>query len=125
MRTLSVLILLTALNIASANAAEPDDLDSCATWNTMDRSAKGGFVLGWAKGVKSAGVIADEFVKTRTVPKVGFGVESIIDKVLWPTGHRFGSVIIELNVECSKSENLKQSISGSIVEIARRLNVDK
>ena len=125
MKTISALIVLTVILGGSVQAAERDDLDSCAMWNTMERVAKSAFVFGFAVGARAAGVVANQYVRQSTVPKVTFGVESIIESVVWPKGHRFGSVVIEINVECQKPGNEKQSIMVSILNIAERLNNQK
>jgi hypothetical protein len=122
MKSIMTLILMTALTYGTALDSETDNLDTCDMWNRMDRSAKSGFVFGWARAAKAAGVVADTYVKTSTVPKVNFGVETIIDKILWPTGHRFGSLIIEISAECAGPEKHKQSITESIQKITSRLN---
>jgi hypothetical protein len=48
--------------------------------------------------------------------------DEITDQLVWPKGHRVGSVVLEINVACRKPENRNQNLADIIMIVSGTLN---
>jgi hypothetical protein len=104
---MKILFLAIVLFAGSAWAAEYETTGyDCAAWTEMDEMARSTFLMGWHVGAKTA----DALAKGNIMP------------LLWPTGHRLGSVKIEIDVRCEKPENRSTHLGDIIMLIALQKN---
>jgi hypothetical protein len=120
----AMILALAGALAGPALAGEPP-IESCAHWNTFDRTAKMAFVLGWARGIKAAAILSDSLIQHAAGKEVSFKLEPIIEKTLWPSGRELEAVRIEIDTECKKPENQKEAIMITIVNLASKINGGK
>ena len=84
----------------------------------MEGLQKQYFLIGWLKSMEMATAVAKAFVDEPIVIEI----RDALNVSLWPKGHRLGSLVVEMDVECGKPENRNQSLGHSMVNIALRLN---
>jgi hypothetical protein len=78
--------------------------DDCVSWNAFSDTVRSGMVMGWLSGIQAADSQNDQEIMSK----------------LWPSGHRVGSVVLEIIAECKS--NPRQTIPDSIRKTALRLN---
>jgi hypothetical protein len=103
MKTLTILLLALFLAAPGFAAENPS---TCASWNRYHENSKTQFVHGWLRGAEAADNLTPDVIMSN----------------LWPTDHRVGSVVIEMDVECEKPTSRNGSLSQTMIRIAKRLN---
>jgi hypothetical protein len=102
-------IVLWFMFSAPTLAAERDPdrwVEECVGWNNFIEIEKSAWLVGWLRGIMAA----DNLTKDLIMPD------------LWPTGHRVGSVVVEIDVKCRRPENKNALLSDLIQVIAREKN---
>lgn len=107
MKTLILIAVLFTGSVAwTAERPGAGSSGECAGWNKTPADVRTGIVLGWLLAIQAA----DALTKNTLIPH------------LWPTGHRAGSVVIEIDAHCARTENRGAEISEIIQQIAREKN---
>jgi hypothetical protein len=112
MKILSIAVLLVLLLCGRGSAvAAQDDPDrfvyNCTEWNGIGSTqlVKRAYLYGWLQGTEAA----DKLTKEVIMPD------------LWPTGHRVGSLELEIDVNCKRAENRNVEVG----ELIRRVSSQK
>jgi hypothetical protein len=108
--TMTTLVLLAIL--VGGNLYGADGALTCTNWNSESRSSNVSLVWGWLEGLQAALALS---VTTSDQ-------DNDVISMLWPTGHRVGSVVVEMDVECKKTINRNQTVQQSLKNIAFRIN---
>jgi hypothetical protein len=102
-----ILLAAALLSAAVAGAAEPvPTTDTCGGWNSSHEHVRIGLVVGWLKGVEAADKLTSDII----IPE------------LWQAGHRVGSVVLEIDVQCARIENRDAKVGHLIQAMAREKN---
>jgi hypothetical protein len=116
-RVVAFVSIVIALSAGIGHAAD-EPADTCVLWRQMEGLHKQYFLIGWIKSMEMAKAVAEAFVDEPVVIEI----RGALDVSLWPKGHRLGSLVVEMDVECGKPENRNQGLGHSMVNIALRLN---
>ena len=109
MRKIALVVVLVAVFVPAAGAQEwPEGRFTCKHWSRMTEMEKVFFVAGYMGGVESAAIISRD---------------PFIVEALWPTGHRVGSVVIEIDVACKEDRFATAYLEVVIGAIAAKKNV--
>jgi hypothetical protein len=112
MRKWTIGVLFFAAILSGGNLYGADGALTCANWNTENRSSNVSLVWGWLEGLQAALALS----ATTT------DQDNDVVSMLWPTGHRVGSVVVEMDVECKRTINRNQTLQQSLKNIAFRIN---
>lgn len=114
--TLFFSLQLTAL-VRVAGSAE--DASTCRFWNTLDEPRKTFYVLGYADGVHTMAVHVNVILERK---RIDHEAElKMAEKMVWPSGHRVGSVLIELNLFCKDAANANEQLRYAIPKIVGQI----
>ena len=122
---MKTVVVLVAILIGSAVTTHAQE--TCSTWNQWSDDWKGVYLAGMLQGIQGMAALsalldskdngAEEANKIRTE----MAHDALISR-MWPKGHRVGSVLLEMDVECTPLANRNQSTGVSLSKIANRLN---
>jgi hypothetical protein len=103
---MSILFLLAVLFVGSVGAAERPGAEaySCVEWRY--ETNKTSLLYGYLRGIEAADKLTSEVIMSE----------------LWPTGHRVGSVVVEIDAYCRA---LPQGPTVEIWDIIRRVAREK
>jgi hypothetical protein len=104
-KTLSAIALSLAL-AAPVSAAEYKGVTCATSWNGRSDAIQTATIVGWLSAIETADQLTNDEILSK----------------LWPSGHRVGSVVIEVDIACERRENRERLLGAVISEIARRLN---
>lgn len=104
------LVLSAVLSGSSVYGAE--GVLTCTHWNRDSRSNNENLVWGWLEGVQAALDLSETSTRQD---------QNVISR-LWPDGHRVGSVVVEMDVECRPAARSNQTVQQSLKNIAYRIN---
>lgn len=106
---LAVSLLIWSLSGHYSHAASVHELTCAEAWNNFPNDSKTMWVYGYITAVtnlKVLGSMANEKEMTQ-----------LFADLLWPEGHRIGSVVLELDAFCQNHKNRNMSLSSSMLHI--------
>jgi hypothetical protein len=107
--------LITLLGVAGA----AEDASTCRFWNTLDEPRKTFYVLGYADGAHTMAVYVNVILERK---RIDHEAElKMAEKMVWPSGHRVGSVLIELNLFCKDTANANTELRYAFPKIASQI----
>ena len=76
-------------------------------------------MLGYADGAHTMAVHVDVILERKRIPHEA--ELKMAEKMVWPSGHRVGSVLIELNLFCKDAANANEQLRYVISRIAGQI----
>ena len=123
MKYVTALILLLLLSSGRLFAQDLPLGVNCEMWRLFTEAHKIAFVGGYQSALLSVrGIIALAEQSTSPFTAEQVRIIETVRHLMWPQGHRVGSVILELNVFCDKVGSADKPLFGAMLQIAAEKN---